>query len=122
MADRLSVRNTGPNRREAMRLGLGLFAAPAFIPRFVSSAPSERVRHASFGAGGMAGADLSAIASHKDVDFVAVADIDTKRALALKERFPNLKIYKDYRVLLAELGEKDLDSVNVSTSADSRAA
>jgi predicted dehydrogenase len=115
MADRLSVRNTGPNRREAMRLGLGLFAAPAFSPRFVSSAPSERVRHASFGAGGMAGADLSAIASHKDVDFVAVADIDTKRALALKERFPNLKIYKDYRVLLAELGEKDLDSVNVST-------
>ncbi len=102
-------------RRHSIRLAGGIFAAPAFIPRLISAAPSEKVRHASFGAGGMANADLSAIAEHKDVKLVAVADVDLKRAEALKQRFPEIKIYKDYRVLLAELGEKELDSVNVST-------
>jgi predicted dehydrogenase len=103
------------NRRQALKLTAGLFAAPAFVPRLISAAPSERVRHASFGAGGMANADLSAIAEHKDVQLVAVADVDLKRAEELKKRFPEIKVYKDYRVLLAELGEKELDSVNVST-------
>lgn len=104
-----------PTRRQAIRIAGGIFAAPAFVPRLISAAPSERVRHASFGAGGMAGADLNAIASHKDVTLVAVADVDSKRAEALRKQYPDIKTYKDFRVLLAELGEKGLDSVNVST-------
>ena len=103
------------SRRQVLRGSLGLFAAPAFIPRFVSAAPSERVRHASFGAGGMAGADLSAIASHKNVDLVAVADVDLGRAEALKKRVPKIEVFQDYRKLLDKLGPNGLDSVNVST-------
>ena len=78
------------NRRQVLRGSVGLFAAPAFIPRLISAAPSQRVRHASFGAGGMAGADLSSIASHKNVDFVAVADVDMARAESLKKQYPKI--------------------------------
>ena len=78
-----SVNSSQLTRRHLIRGTVGLFAAPAFIPRLISAAPSERVRHASFGAGGMAGADLSAIASHKNVDLVAVADVDSERGEAL---------------------------------------
>ena len=42
-------------------------AAPAFIRNLQAAAPNEVVRHASFGASGMAGADLGAIASHPKV-------------------------------------------------------
>lgn len=104
-----------PNRREAIRHLTGLVAVPAFIPRFVSAAPSDRIRHASFGAGGMANADLSAISTHPDVDMVAVADVDLGRAEALKKRFPKIQVFQDYRKLLDELGPNGLDSVNVST-------
>ena len=63
----------------------------------------------------MAGADLSAIASHKNVDLVAVADVDSERGEALKKRFPNIQVFQDYRKLLDKLGPNGLDSVNVST-------
>lgn len=103
------------SRRQAIRQTIGLFAAPAFIPNFVTAAPSERVRHASFGAGGMANADLSAIATHPNVDMVAVADVDLGRAEALKQRFPKIEVFQDFRKLLDKLGANGLDSVNVST-------
>ena len=110
-----SVYSSQLTRRHLIRGTVGLFAAPAFIPHLISAAPSERVRHASFGAGGMAGADLSAIASHKNVDLVAVADVDSERGEALKKRFPNIQVFQDYRKLLDKLGPNGLDSVNVST-------
>ena len=103
------------NRRQVLRGSVGLFAAPAFIPRLISAAPSERVRHASFGAGGMAGADLSSIASHKNVDLVAVADVDMARAESLKKQYPKIEVFQDFRKLLDKLGPMGLDSVNVST-------
>ncbi len=103
------------NRRTLLKSAGGLFAAPAFIPHLISAAPSDRVRHATFGAGGMAGADLSAIASHPNVDLLAVADVDMGRAEALKKRFPKIEVFQDYRKLLDKLGPDGLDSVNVST-------
>lgn len=90
------------------------FAAPAFIRNLSAAAPSEVVRHASFGASGMAGADLGAIASHPKVKLMCVADVDLKRAEALKGKFPELRVYQDWRELL-DKEAKNLDSVNVST-------
>jgi len=43
---------------------------------------------------------------------VAVADVDLKNAEALKARFPDVKIYQDWRELLDK--EKSIDSVNVT--------
>jgi predicted dehydrogenase len=88
-------------------------ALPFFIPRLMSAPASGRVRHASFGAGGMAAADLGEITKHANVDFVAVADVEPAKADALKKKFPELRVYEDWRVMLDK--EKDLTSVNVST-------
>lgn len=87
--------------------------APFFIPRLISAPPSERVFHASFGAGGMARADLSEIISHKSVEFAAVADVEPAKANDLKKKYPNLRVYADWREMLDK--EKGLTSVNVST-------
>jgi hypothetical protein len=73
------------------------FAAPAFIRNLSAAPPSEVVRHASFGASGMAGADLGAIASHPKVKLICVADVDLPRAEALKKKFPELRVYQDWR-------------------------
>ena len=90
-----------------------VLSGPFFVPRLLSAPRSERVLHASFGAGGMALSDLSTIASHPNVDLIAIADVEPKRGEALKKKWPNLRIYEDWRVLLDK--EKELTSVNVST-------
>lgn len=92
---------------------LTTIAAPFFIPRLLSAPPSERVFHASFGAGGMARADLSEIISHPNVEFAAVAEIEPAKANDLKKRHPHLRVYADWREMLDK--EKGLTSVNVST-------
>jgi predicted dehydrogenase len=79
----------------------------------LSAPPSDRVLHASFGAGGMARADLTEITSHKNAVLVAVADVEPAKANDLKKKWPNLRIYADWRELLDK--EKELTSVNVST-------
>ena len=76
--------------------------------------PSERLRHASFGANGMAGADVGSLARSKHFDLVAVADVDLKRAEGIRKRFPKAKFYQDWRELL-DKENKNIDSVNVST-------
>ncbi|WP_165073237.1 Gfo/Idh/MocA family protein [Paludisphaera rhizosphaerae] len=101
------------SRRAALGGLAASFAAPALFRRHALAAPSETVRHASFGASGMALADVRSLASHPNFKLVAVADVDLKRTGEIKSLFPDVKIYQDWRKLLDE--EKGLDSVNVST-------
>ncbi len=61
----------------------------------------------------MAGSDIGSITASKHVKLVAVADVDLRNAERLKKRFPDIKVYQDWRELLDK--EKHLDSVNVST-------
>lgn len=104
----------GFSRRQflAQALAAGI-AAPAFL-RSLHAAPSEVVRHASFGASGMAGADLNAIASHSKVKLVCVAEVDLARAMEVRKNFPECRVYQDWRELL-DKEHKNLDSCNVST-------
>jgi predicted dehydrogenase len=83
------------------------------LRRHAGAAPSETLRHASFGAGGMARSDISSLTASKHVKLVAVADVDATRIAELKKSFPDVKVYQDWRELLDK--EKGLDSVNVST-------
>jgi predicted dehydrogenase len=103
-------------RRSALKrfaaAGAG-FAAPGIFRAHAGAAPSETVYHASFGASGMAGADIGSITASKYVKLVAVADVDLRNAESIKKRFPGVKVYQDWRELLDK--EKHLDSVNVST-------
>ena len=69
------------------KAGAATIAAPLFVRNLMSQPPSRRVRHASFGADGMAGSDIGSIASHPNVTFVAVADVDTARQVQARKRF-----------------------------------
>lgn len=98
------------------QLGAVGFAAPLVARNLLSAPPSQRVRHASFGANGMAGGDMLAFAGLPNVDLVCVAEVDTNRLDMLKKNLPDTKakIYQDWREMLDKEG-KNLDSVNVGT-------
>lgn len=102
------------SRRSFLKLtGAGVLAAPFVTRGLMAAPPSGQVRHASFGASGMAFADATSIATHPNARIVAVADVDANRVAEFKKRFPEARVYEDFRVLLDR--EKELDSVNVST-------
>src|SRR5262245_57656390 len=99
-------------RRAVLKRMTAGFAAPFVIRRHTGAAPSETLRHASFGAGGMAAADINSLTASKHLKLVAVADVDQGPIGEIRKRFPDVKVYQDWRQLLDK--EKSLDSVNVS--------
>ncbi len=102
------------NRRHFIRtLGTGALAAPLISRRLLSAPPSRTLRHASFGAAGMAWADIQAITSNPFVQLVAVAEVDLNRIADVKATFPDVRIYQEWRQLL-EREQDNIDSVNVS--------
>jgi predicted dehydrogenase len=101
-------------RREFLRRATlataGVWAAPAFPLRAAS--PNGILHHASFGTTGMAAGDIESLTSHPGLKLVAAADVDLNHADTLKKKFPDVKIYQDWRELLDN--EKSIDSVNVT--------
>lgn len=91
----------------------GVLGSP-LLSRRTQAAPSDVIRHASFGGGGMAKADLSQIITHPRVKLVCVAEVDSDRAAALKKELPDIRVYSDWRKMLDEEAG-NLDTVNVST-------
>jgi predicted dehydrogenase len=101
-------------RRAALkRLTAAGLAAPMVFRQHATAAPSEVLYHASFGANGMAWADIQSLTASKHVHLVAVADVDLGRTNEVRKRFPGVKVYQDWRELLDK--EKHLNSANVST-------
>lgn len=104
----------GHSRRSFLKqLALVAGSSPWVTAGLRAASPNGRILHASFGAGGMAWADLGAIARHRAIEVTAVADVDLNRTGQVRERFPKARVYQDWRVLLER--EQELDSVNVST-------
>ncbi len=103
------------NRREFIRnLTLASASLPLFNIARAGVTASSKINHASFGAGGMAFADINSLTRSDKINLVAVAEVDETRLGQLKEKFPDVKLYKDWRVLLDKEGHH-LDSINVST-------
>jgi predicted dehydrogenase len=102
------------SRRSFLKhLGAAGITAPFVTRGLLAASPNSLVRHASFGGAGMAGADLNGLSSHANFKLVCVAEIDSSRLAKLKEKFPDTKIYADWREML-DREHKNLDSVNVS--------
>src|SRR6266446_6318305 len=95
-------------------LGGAALAAPFVTRGLMAQSPNSVVRHASFGAAGMAWSDITELTKYKELQLVAVAEVDLNRTVELKKKFPDVKIYQDWRKLLDQ-ESKHLDSVNVST-------
>ncbi len=72
---------------------------------------NEKLNIAVIGAGGRGAANLSDVASE---NIVALCDADERRAASSFARFPQAKVYFDYRKLLDEL-DRQIDAVVVST-------
>jgi predicted dehydrogenase len=89
------------------------FGVPFVFKQHAGAAPSETLYHASFGASGMAWADINSLSASRQLRLVAVADVDLSRTAEVSKRFPQVRVYQDWRQLLDK--EKNLNSVNVST-------
>jgi predicted dehydrogenase len=103
------------NRRSFLKtLGVAALASPFVSRRSMAVSANEVLRHASFGASGMAWSDITEFAKFKHFELVAVAEVDLNRTLELRKRFPYTRIYQDWREMLDKEGKR-IDSVNVST-------
>lgn len=105
--------NSRISRRTALKRFAAAGLAVPFVFRAHAAPPSETLTHASFGAAGMALGDMDSLSRSKHVRVVAIADVDLARTAKARKRFPNARIYQDWRELLDK--EKSLTSVNVST-------
>jgi predicted dehydrogenase len=72
------------------------------------------LRLASFGAAGMAYATLDGIATHPNVTLACVAEVDSARLDRLRKKYPDAKIYDDWRRML-DSERKSLDIACVGT-------
>ena len=108
------MKRTSISRRTILKSAAAAMAAPIFARNLFSAPASGVLRHASFGASGMAWADIQALCANPFVKLVAVAEIDLGHVKAVKDRFPDVKVYQDWRELL-DKEANNIDSVNVST-------
>ena len=101
-------------RRAAIKAMAAAGVSAPFVYRaHVQAQPSATLNHASFGANGMAWSDIQSLTASRHLRLVAVADVDTARTDQVRKRFPQARIYQDWRELLDK--EKDLQSCNIST-------
>lgn len=97
--------------RNATVAGVGIAFADEAWAKPVRSA-NEKVAFACIGVGGKGSSDTADAAKFGDV--VAICDIDDKTLAKAKEKYPNAKVYTDYRKMFEEMG-KSIDAVTVST-------
>jgi len=111
------------NRRSFLRKSgaAALTAAPFFIRNLISAPPSDTLRLASFGAGGMAYATLHGIGTHPKVKVACVAEVDSARLTNLKRNYDSAKVYDDWRQMI-DKEHKNLDIACVGTPDHMHAA
>ena len=67
-------------------------AFPYVATRSWAKSPNDTIRHVSFGANGMAYADLNSISKVSNVEMVAAAEVDPARAARFAKAFPKAKV------------------------------
>ncbi|MEX2169916.1 MAG: Gfo/Idh/MocA family oxidoreductase [Pirellulales bacterium] len=108
-------RRNGINRRQALGGMAAIAAVTALRPqRSWGQSPSDELRIASVGVGGMGWADLTSVATAPKVRVVALCDVDDGNLGRAHEQFSSAKTYRDYRRLLDEMNG-EIDAVTVST-------
>lgn len=75
--------------------------------------PSERIRVAGIGAGGMGGGDIARVTSLGG-EYIALCDVDEARAAGSFNAHPKARKYKDFRILI-EKEANNIDAVTVGT-------
>jgi len=114
----MSTGNKRTSRRAFLRGAAGA-AAFTFVPRHVlgqgTTPPSEKLNIAGIGAGGQGGADINEIS--KGANIIALCDVDLRpehRDRTTIPKFPDAKVYRDFRKMFDEM-DKKIDAVVVGT-------
>ena len=102
------------NRRQFLLSSTAFAAVPAFPAILSNRSPNSLLSHACVGTANMAGADLHDISSHQRTHITALCDVDSAYLAAAHKRFPDARIYRNWKEMLEKEGDK-IDSVNVST-------
>ncbi len=106
------------SRRRFLRNGAGAVAAFTIVPRHVLgrgyTPPSDKLNLAAIGAGGKGGSDIRNAWNNGAENVVALCDVDAAQAKGSRAAFPKAKFYKDFRVMLDEMGD-EIDACTIST-------
>jgi predicted dehydrogenase len=101
-------------RRFLQAAALAGAAGPFFLSRSQAGVSANgKLNHACIGVGGMGWNDLHSILSHKQVQIVALCDVDANTLARAAKEVPGARLYSDWRELLAK-EENQVDSVNAA--------
>ena len=107
---------TGAGVGTSRRRFIGTAASGAFAMQFLThpvfgqDAPSNKLRLAGIGIGGMGAGNMRQCEKE---EIVALCDVDSNYAAGVFKRYPDARRYRDYRELFAK--EEDLDGVVIAT-------
>ncbi|MDN3203705.1 Gfo/Idh/MocA family protein [Algoriphagus sediminis] len=107
------------SRRKFLKTAAASAASFYIVPRSVLGgpgfiAPSDKLRVAGIGVGGMGGNDVRGVFQSGKAEFIALCDVDDSRASQVVNKMKKAKYYKDFRKML-EAEENNIDAVTVST-------
>src|SRR5690349_15945570 len=98
-------------RRNFLAASAAATFAFTYVPKRAFGA-NDRIYVAGIGVGGQGGGDIKGVAAAGGT-VVALCDVDQNRATGSFRRFPEAKVYRDFREMLDK--EKGIDAVTVST-------
>ncbi|MBX7124313.1 MAG: Gfo/Idh/MocA family oxidoreductase [Cyclobacteriaceae bacterium] len=106
------------NRRDFIRKGALGAIGLTILPTYLKSAPSDRLRIAHIGLGGMGNQHLKWFSALSEVEIVALCDVDQEHLAATKKTLDGLvpgnkaTAYEDFRHVL---DRKDVDAITIAT-------
>src|SRR3954470_3160048 len=121
----MSTRNKSHFTRRKFLRGAGLAASAFYVaPRYLLGAAQQisanaKLNIAGIGVGSQGGGDTDAVAGEGQ-NIVALCDVDSKYAAKTFGKYPKAKQFKDYRVMLDQMG-KEIDGVVIGTPDHSHA-
>src|SRR5947199_213952 len=89
----------------------GGIVLPNLLLRADDTPAGRKLGVAAIGCGGKGASDLDGLSKGNEV--VALCDVDEKTLAKAAEKFPNAKLFRDFRKMLDEV--KEIDAVTVST-------
>jgi len=106
----------GISRRQLMGGAAAVAAAFTIVPSHVlggrgNNVPSNKLNVAGIGVGGRGASDINAC---ENENVVALCDVDVDRAKGTFKKFPNARVYKDFRRML-DAEAKNIDAVTIGT-------
>ncbi len=105
-------------RRKFIKEAAATTAAFSIVPSFVLGKshvpPSDTLYMGAFGVGGRGAGVIGGLNETQKVKFVALCDVDDRRAAETYANFPDVKRYKDFRKVY-DNHLKDIDAIMVAT-------